>query len=100
MEDSEYLRDQRAKKGLKGSFQLGPVDKAAVKRDKRTWEEDSSWSREITKTQKTQKQQEVDAATFASTSHNICFESGWEELEEPSSSEAEELKPVKEPSGT
>ena len=87
MEEREYLRDQKGKKGSKGSFQLGPVDKAAVKRDKRT-----------TKTQKTQKQQEVDMATFASTSHNI--ESGSEELREPSSSEAEEFKPVREPSGT
>ena len=39
-------------------------------------------------------------ATFASTSHNICFESGSEELEDPPSSEAEEFKPVREPSGT
>ena len=36
MEEREYLRDQRAKKEPKGSFQLGPVDKAAVRRDKRT----------------------------------------------------------------
>ena len=39
-------------------------------------------------------------ATFASTSHNICSESCSEESEEPSSSEAVEFKPVREPSGT
>ena len=61
MEEREYLRDQRAKKGSKGSFQLGPVDEAAVKRDKRT-------PAEAERLQKTQKQQEVDVATFASTS--------------------------------
>ena len=33
LEDREYLKDQRAKCGTKGCFQLGSVDKAAVKRN-------------------------------------------------------------------
>ena len=94
MEEREYLRDRRAKKGPKGSFQLGPVDKAAVKRDKRTPAEAERLQKQ------TQKQQEVDVATFAPTSHNICFESCSEESGGPSGCEAEEFKPVREPSGT
>ena len=85
MEEREYSGDQRAKKGPKGSFQLGPVDKAAVKRDKRTPAEAERLQKQ------TQKQQEVDMATFVPTSHNICFESGSEESGEPSGSEAEEF---------
>ena len=94
VEEREYLRDQRAKKGPKSSFQLGPVDKAAVKRDKRNPVEAERLQKH------TQKQQEVDMATFAPTSHSICLESGSEESGEPSGSEAEEFKPVREPSGT
>jgi hypothetical protein len=33
VEERQYLRDQRNKIGPKGSFQLGSVDKTAVKRD-------------------------------------------------------------------
>jgi hypothetical protein len=33
-EDREYMRDQRAKKGTRGAYQLGPVDRAAVKRSR------------------------------------------------------------------
>lgn len=32
VEDSEYLKDQRAKIGPKGSFQLGPVDKTTIQK--------------------------------------------------------------------
>ena len=94
VEEREYLRDQRAKKGSKGSFQLGPIDKAAVKRDKRTPAEAERLQKQ------TQKQQEVDVVTCVPTSHNICFESGSEKSGEPSGSEAEEFKPVRKPSGT
>ena len=94
VEERKCLRDRRAKKGPKGSFHLGPVDKAAVKRDKRTPAEAERLQKQ------TEKQQEVAVATFAPTSQNICFESGSEELGEPSGSEAEEFKPVREPSGS
>ena len=35
IEEREYLKDQRQKIGPKGSFQLGPIDKDAVKRYKK-----------------------------------------------------------------
>ena len=35
MEDREYLKDQRGKVGPKGTFQLGPVDKSAIKKSKK-----------------------------------------------------------------
>ena len=35
IEEKEYLKDQRQKIGSKGSFQLGPIDKDAVKRYKK-----------------------------------------------------------------
>ena len=37
-EDRLYLRDPRAKTGSKGTLQLGPVDKQAVKKAKRKLE--------------------------------------------------------------
>jgi hypothetical protein len=33
-EDRLYMRDQRAKKGTRGSYQLGPVDRKAVSKEK------------------------------------------------------------------
>lgn len=35
LEDREYLKDQREKTGPKGSYQLGPIDKDAIKKYKR-----------------------------------------------------------------
>jgi hypothetical protein len=94
LEEREYLRDQRAKTTPKGSFQLGSVDKAAVKRDKRVETEAERLQSQI------QKQQEVDLANFASTSSQYdSFESISGESEEPSGGEAEEFKPSRQPSG-
>lgn len=36
VEDREYLKDQRAKIGPKGSFQLGPVDKTAIQKPEKS----------------------------------------------------------------
>jgi len=66
VEEREYLRDQRAKIGPKGCFQLGPVDKDATKRDQRAAVEAERLRHQI------QKQKEADMATYASTSsHDI-----------------------------
>lgn len=35
VEDREYLKDQRCKIGPKGTFQLGPIDKCAIKKSKK-----------------------------------------------------------------
>ena len=35
MEDRAYLKDQRGKIGPKGTFQLGPTDKTAIKQCRR-----------------------------------------------------------------
>ena len=38
MEDRAYLKDQRGKIGPKGTFQLGPTDKTAIKKCRREGE--------------------------------------------------------------
>ena len=38
MEDRAYLKDQRGKIGPKGTFQLGPTDKIAIKKCRREGE--------------------------------------------------------------
>lgn len=71
------MRDQRAKIEPKGSFQLGSVDKAAVMRDQRAAAKADRLQRQI------QQKQEVDFATFASTSsQDISCESSSEETGE------------------
>ena len=35
MEDRAYLKDQRGKIGPKGTFQLGPTDKTAIKEEEK-----------------------------------------------------------------
>ncbi|CAI9727512.1 Hypothetical predicted protein [Octopus vulgaris] len=62
VEEREYLRDQRAKIGPKGSFQFGSVDNAAVKRNQRVVAKAERLQKQI------QQQQEVDLASLASTS--------------------------------
>ena len=73
-QDREYLRDQRAKIGPKGSFQLGYVDQSDVKRCQRTAAEGERLRRQI------QKQQEV-VFTFAFTiNQDTSLESQTEDL--------------------
>ena len=96
LEERQYLKDQREKIGPKGSFQLGPVDMTAVKRDQKAADAKERFQAQHLK------QKEDDFATFASTSsQEIPIEdigsnnfSNSDEKEED-----DEFRPAKQPSG-
>ncbi|KAK6178315.1 hypothetical protein SNE40_013114 [Patella caerulea] len=91
LEEREYLKDQGSKIGAKGSFQLGSVDKEAVKRDQRAAAEAARLQIQI------RKQQELNSVAFASTSsQNIPCSS---EESGRSSCDEEEYIPERTPSG-
>lgn len=89
IEEREYLRDQRAKMGPKGSFQLGTVDKQAVTRQEKH-------SKETARTEaQRRKHREEAETTFASTSSQyLSLECSFDEsIESSKSSAAEDFQP-------